>query len=212
MFPKPADIRFSCSCPDYAVLCKHVAAALYGVGARLDTQPELLFRLRNVDETDLIAEAGAAPPSSMGAVSGRILDDSDVAGLFGIDMVPSVAAEEEKATPRRNARDTSKKPPQKSLRPRERRPASAAKANGRAAVETPSVNPGKIPKAAKTRGPEKAPKQKPSSKIGRKTAPMKPAADKPIKWWIKPKPTKPAAPAPGSRAKPARKANTERKY
>src|SRR5580700_3520444 len=49
LFPTPADIRFSCSCPDYAMLCKHAAAVLYGVGARLDEQPELLFRLRAVN-------------------------------------------------------------------------------------------------------------------------------------------------------------------
>ncbi len=49
LFPKPAEIRFSCSCPDYASMCKHVAAVLYGVGARLDAQPELLFRLRAVE-------------------------------------------------------------------------------------------------------------------------------------------------------------------
>ena len=58
LFPKPAEIRFSCSCPDYASMCKHVAAVLYGVGARLDAQPELLFRLRAVDENDLLARIG----------------------------------------------------------------------------------------------------------------------------------------------------------
>jgi uncharacterized Zn finger protein len=50
LFPSPAEIKLSCSCPDWADMCKHVAAALYGVGARLDEQPELLFVLRNVDE------------------------------------------------------------------------------------------------------------------------------------------------------------------
>ena len=59
LFPAPAEIEFSCSCPDWASMCKHVAAVLYGVGARLDEQPELLFKLRKVDEKDLIARAGA---------------------------------------------------------------------------------------------------------------------------------------------------------
>ena len=62
LFPKPAEIRFSCSCPDYASMCKHVAAVLYGVGARLDAQPELLFRLRAVDENDLVARIDQALP------------------------------------------------------------------------------------------------------------------------------------------------------
>ena len=52
LFPKPSEIRFSCSCPDSASMCKHVAAVLYGVGSRLDEQPELLFRLRAVDHSE----------------------------------------------------------------------------------------------------------------------------------------------------------------
>ncbi len=62
LFPKPSEISFSCSCPDYASMCKHVAAALYGVGARLDAKPELLFRLRGVNENDLLADIGSALP------------------------------------------------------------------------------------------------------------------------------------------------------
>src|SRR5213083_1539994 len=49
LFPSPAEITFTCSCPDWALMCKHVAAVLYGIGARLDLQPDLLFALRNVD-------------------------------------------------------------------------------------------------------------------------------------------------------------------
>src|ERR1700681_2092131 len=62
LFPTPAEIKLSCSCPDWAGMCKHVAAVLYGIGARLDHQPELLFRLRAVDERDLIVKAGEALP------------------------------------------------------------------------------------------------------------------------------------------------------
>src|SRR5213593_760351 len=59
LFPSPKDIIFTCSCPDWASMCKHVAAVLYGIGARLDHQPELLFMLRKVDQQDLIAKAGS---------------------------------------------------------------------------------------------------------------------------------------------------------
>ena len=62
LFPSPKEIKFSCSCPDWAAMCKHVAAVLYGVGARLDSQPELLFTLRKVDATDLVARAGDGLP------------------------------------------------------------------------------------------------------------------------------------------------------
>ena len=48
LFPLPGEISFDCDCPDWAVMCKHVAAVLYGVGARLDQDPALLFRLRGV--------------------------------------------------------------------------------------------------------------------------------------------------------------------
>ena len=58
LFPSPAEIDFTCSCPDWASMCKHVAAVLYGIGARLDQQPELLFTLRQVDQQDLITQAG----------------------------------------------------------------------------------------------------------------------------------------------------------
>ncbi len=58
LFPTPGETKFSCSCPDVASMCKHVCAVLYGVGARLDDQPELIFRLRSVDEKDLISAAG----------------------------------------------------------------------------------------------------------------------------------------------------------
>src|SRR5713226_5298345 len=58
LFPSPTEIKLSCSCPDWADMCKHVAAALYGVGARLDQKPQLLFGLRGVDENELIVGAG----------------------------------------------------------------------------------------------------------------------------------------------------------
>ena len=85
LFPSSAEMRLSCSCPDGARLCKHLAAVLYGVGARLDSRPELLFVLRGVDQADLVAEAGrgstlVAPASAPNALSG------DLSEIFGIDL------------------------------------------------------------------------------------------------------------------------------
>jgi uncharacterized Zn finger protein len=87
LFPSPKEIKFNCSCPDWAEMCKHVAAVLYGVGARLDTQPELLFTLRKVDATDLVARAGdGLRLPSKGPAAGRVLEDSKLSEMFGIEI------------------------------------------------------------------------------------------------------------------------------
>jgi len=87
LFPSPTEIKLSCSCPDWADMCKHVAAALYGVGARLDQKPQLLFVLRGVDENELIAGAGQDLTLTKAAPSAaKMLDDGDVAALFGLEM------------------------------------------------------------------------------------------------------------------------------
>lgn len=87
LFPAPSDISFDCDCPDWAGMCKHVAAVLYGVGARLDQQPELLFKLRLVDAKDLVAQAvGGLPTSSKKPVSSKVLKGADLADVFGLDM------------------------------------------------------------------------------------------------------------------------------
>ncbi|MEN3365965.1 MAG: hypothetical protein V7606_3239 [Burkholderiales bacterium] len=95
LFPAPKHIEFRCSCPDSATMCKHVAAALYGVGARLDSQPELLFLLRHVDPQELIQQAGGMHVTGAQTVAGghRQLETSDLSALFGIELdEPPVAA------------------------------------------------------------------------------------------------------------------------
>src|SRR5215212_3358401 len=88
LFPSPKEIKLACSCPDWADMCKHVAAALYGVGARLDEKPQLLFVLRDVDENELLASTGQDLALTRAARSAaKVLDDTDVAALFGLEMV-----------------------------------------------------------------------------------------------------------------------------
>ncbi|THF73781.1 SWIM zinc finger family protein [Cohnella fermenti] len=95
LFPSPKEIRFSCSCPDGASMCKHVAAVLYGIGARLDDDSALFFTMRNVKMADLVASTIAEKSKDMmtkadGAASGsgrrsrRVLADADLSGKFGI--------------------------------------------------------------------------------------------------------------------------------
>jgi uncharacterized Zn finger protein len=93
LFPSPAEIKLSCSCPDWADMCKHVAAVLYGIGARFDHQPELLFRLRGVDETELIASAGSGIPLAIhGPAASKILSSDDLS-IFGLDLAEIAAPE-----------------------------------------------------------------------------------------------------------------------
>ena len=88
LFPTPKEIELDCSCPDWADLCKHVAASLYGVGARLDQNPELLFLLRGVDPGDLISKASAAETvrQSAGTDGAAAMSESELADVFGIEL------------------------------------------------------------------------------------------------------------------------------
>jgi uncharacterized Zn finger protein len=91
LFPSPREINFDCSCPDWASMCKHIAAALYGIGSRLDNDPSLFFTLRKVKLEDLVSEVVKSKSKSMllkaTKKSSRVIDDSDVSDMFGIDIV-----------------------------------------------------------------------------------------------------------------------------
>ena len=88
LFPSMAKIHFNCSCPDWADMCKHVAAALYGIGARFDKDPLLFFKLRGVDTEKLIGKAIQNKIEMMlenaNAASDRLLADDEVSALFGL--------------------------------------------------------------------------------------------------------------------------------
>jgi len=113
LFPSPKEIRLSCSCPDWAGMCKHVAAVLYGVGARLDRNPELLFRLHNVDQAELIAKAGKGLPMSKAAPArSKVLAGKDLSGIFGVDLAQDVG---------KPARPAKKRAKRKAVRARPKR-------------------------------------------------------------------------------------------
>jgi uncharacterized Zn finger protein len=98
LFPAPREIEFTCSCPDGAYMCKHVAAVLYGIGARLDGSPELLFTLRGVEGRELLAHAAAgvvvAVPET---ASHRVLEEEDLSALFGLDLASPQAPDQKRA-------------------------------------------------------------------------------------------------------------------
>ena len=99
LFPSPREISLSCSCPDWATMCKHVAATLYGVGARLDHEPELLFTLRGVDPTEMV-EAAIDQPTHVGeARKGRLLEIDELSSVFGVEIDMDGVSPDESSIP-----------------------------------------------------------------------------------------------------------------
>jgi uncharacterized Zn finger protein len=89
LFPEPREMRLDCSCPDSAEVCKHVAAALYGVGIRLDAKPDLFFVLRQVDQAELLGSATAGAVSRARPAAGKRIADDRLAAVFGIELEPA---------------------------------------------------------------------------------------------------------------------------
>lgn len=159
LFPSPKDIHFSCSCPDWASMCKHVAAVLYGVGARLDTQPELLFTLRQVAVQELLASASQGLSVAKAApAKGKVLAEESFADLFDLEMADTPAP----------------KGPEKAKKPSTKKPTNTPKAKmlTKKTVETKakaSVRKTTKPGAKATSTPTGKPSAKP-----RKAASAKP--------------------------------------
>jgi len=124
LFPLPGEMSLECSCPDWAEMCKHVAAVLYGVGARLDVKPELLFVLRGVDHDELIeADAEQAVVAATSRGRSKRIAAADVGAVFGIDLDAAgngasakAARDEPPAGKAGRARRVSKRPSEKTLR------------------------------------------------------------------------------------------------
>ena len=90
LFPSPKEISFQCSCPDFAYMCKHIAAVLFAIGSRLDTDPSLFFVLRGVSLDALIEKAILKKTDKLinksGSKSRRVIAETDLSNLFGIDI------------------------------------------------------------------------------------------------------------------------------
>lgn len=108
LFPSPKEIHLDCSCPDWATMCKHVAATLYGVGALLDAQPELFFELRGVDHLELIDESVEI---GTGATDSDTLDAENLEDIFGVELSDSLAGQKTKTvkTPKTKQKKAVKK-------------------------------------------------------------------------------------------------------
>lgn len=154
LFPTPEEIDFSCSCPDWASMCKHVAASLYGVGARLDQDPGLFFKLRQVNMDDLVSQAVADTTDKMlkqaQQKSARVLDDADLGDMFGIDLGDEAADKTPQAPPAKKA-STQKKAPKTSTQKGKSHRAPKPRKTGAKRASSPKVR-------SKTRAAKSAPK------------------------------------------------------
>lgn len=97
LFPSPKEIKLDCSCPDWATMCKHVAAVLYGVGARLDQQPDLLFTLRSVDHNQLVSQAVEADITAGADATAPAIAAAELADVFGIEIAAAEPPASKKA-------------------------------------------------------------------------------------------------------------------
>lgn len=167
LFPKPREIRMRCNCPDGAAVCKHLAAVMYGVGARLDTRPELLFQLRGVDQAELVSQAATADAldRELGGQSSGSLGDADLGAMFGIELDLTAP------TPTVPARSA---PPKSAAATRERRSRTNAPAGGSKPRKSKTVGPVQPQRQPESQGKSKS---KPSSsRSDGKQAPPSPRA------------------------------------
>ncbi len=155
LFPQPREIELACSCPDWAVMCKHVAATLYGVGSRLDNQPELLFLLRDVDAQELISTEMAMPGP---VATGDSLDDDQLGDIFGIDL--DVAGTEQPA-PRTETKKQRHAEKRAAIPSRDREGAVAPSRARR--TRTPARDQAKVSKKAKRKSAVRKKSSKPAT-------------------------------------------------
>jgi len=104
LFPEPRELTLDCSCPDWAEVCKHVAAVLYGVGIRLDARPELFFLLRQMDQGELLSSATAGTVARGGPATGKRIAADRLSAVFGIDLEDAPAAQRRSSGTRRRPR------------------------------------------------------------------------------------------------------------
>lgn len=166
LFPDASAIKLTCSCPDAAGLCKHLAAVLYGVGARLDAQPELLFTLRGVDPGELVHSGATAPLSQandQGASARHTLAMDALSDVFGIELESAPAVRPSPASvpaaPAKALRSKSsasaRKPPSRNAAAKVSKAPPVAK-RGRAEKLHPPRAEAKPKPKSKRRGPRKA--------------------------------------------------------
>lgn len=172
LFPSPKEIEFDCSCPDWAYMCKHVAATLYGIGARLDEDPGLFFKLRKVKVDDVIQQTVKDQSDRLlkkaEKASARTIAESDLSGMFGIDMEENIDFDSPKTA--KKVSGAGKTPPKAAKRTKakasKRKPGiktNTKKKTSLTSLEKSGLKKGSKPAAAKARA--KTPAKKDPAKM-----------------------------------------------
>lgn len=162
LFPRPKEMQYSCSCPDSARMCKHIAAVFYGIGARLDEEPELLFALRGVDQRELIASTALTEDLIGGkgkkSTRRRTLSSDAMENVFGVEfdtdgLVENPFIPTSKVAERSKELVSKKKSvPKTAGKQREKKPTTKKTAPARKKVKTLSLTPKSIAKLRGTLG------------------------------------------------------------
>ncbi|MEQ1906294.1 MAG: SWIM zinc finger family protein [Pirellulaceae bacterium] len=169
IFPSPKELKLQCSCPDYATMCKHIAATLYGIGHLLDSEPGLFFKMRGVDQSELVSDALTTQTTddAMGLNQQSDLAGEDLGAIFGIDLattsdVLSGSSLEESKPARKRAGNAKSKVKSKGEtvspnRPNSRAIAKKARGNVKltAAVASRNSTAAKAAPTKKTKTPQK---------------------------------------------------------
>ncbi len=173
LFPLPGEISMRCSCPDWATMCKHVAAVLYGVGSRLDKKPELLFLLRGVDHQELIAaDAEKALSGVLTQGKSKRLSTAVLGDVFGIDLETNDVASAANPAAGDGESNSARRPTP--ARPADRRTAGDGKAASSRSIRTarqrsaagtkPKKSPAEVMAAVKARAATKG-RAEPTTKV-----------------------------------------------
>ncbi len=212
IFPAPSEIKMKCSCPDSAGLCKHLAAVLYGIGARLDTDPKLFFVLRGIDETELI-NADVVDALTEGVTSE--IDEASISAVFGVDfdtLDPKPPVDAPSPPPSKTKKTTTK-------------PASTTKPTTKPSKAASSTKPTTKPAPPSKRATKSAPPKR-TTKRATKPAPASKRATTSKRTGVlqstisnlqstipaasSPRPKRATRPAPSTRPAPATKRATKR--
>ena len=162
LFPGPREISFDCSCPDWAAMCKHVAATLYGVGARLDHRPELLFTLRGADPLEMVEAAIDQPMRASRSRRGRVLESGELSSVFGVDI-----ADDDPGTKQIRKRKKVDSGPSRKVRRESTARKTEARRSGKKSAKKKSVKKGSVKKAKSRKASRKKAGRKKASAKGR---------------------------------------------